>query len=126
MSQNYSPERDLQQRKAALDWFFAACEGSLPDAKDLSRKLYFSLSCEAVRCSSRLFNDGDLKRSKQLLESALTISSDADKSLAWAMSSCKHLMGRRTWQALQPMVTAVRKTGRSIKGFANRERVANF
>jgi glycosyltransferase involved in cell wall biosynthesis len=71
MSLAYTPEHDLQQRKAALDFFLQTCGDALPNAEQLHRRLFWSLGCQAVQPASRAFNEGKMELSERLSEFAL-------------------------------------------------------
>lgn len=100
---------DLHQRQAALECFFQTCSQALPNPPQLRRKLFWSLSCEAMGFASEAFNDGEMESSKQILEFALKLCPEVKKSLPWAMFACKRRMGLGAWRALQPATVGIRQ-----------------
>jgi len=99
---------DLQQRKAALDWFFRTCEYILPDAQRLRSQLVRSLGCDAVHLASGAFNDGQVEMCERLSESALALCPQIKRSIPWILLVCKRHMGLRLWRTLQPVVAGIR------------------
>lgn len=106
---------DLQQRKAALDFFMESCGNMLNDANHMRRGILRSLGYEAVGCASGAFNDGEMELSDQLAQFALLVFPEVKKSFAWAKLTCKRHLGLKRWRAVQPAVGALRQLGLSRK-----------
>lgn len=104
MSASYTTESwlpDLEQRKAALEWFFESCGYMFPDSRRLHRTLVSLLSREAVGYASASFNDGELEISMQCSAFALHIFPQVNRSVSWTKLTFKRFIGLRAWRALQ-------------------------
>lgn len=95
---------DLQQRQAALDYFFQTCDYILPDARDVHRRLFWSLGCEAIGFASTAFNMRKMEDSVQLSEFALVVCPSVKKSWPWTRLACKRLLGFNAWHILQATI----------------------
>jgi glycosyltransferase involved in cell wall biosynthesis len=91
---------DLQQRKAAIDYFFQTCSQVLPDAQHLHRRLLKPLSREAVGHASHAFNDNEMELSSRLSELAVSVYPEIRRSLPWALLTSKRWMGFRISRTL--------------------------
>jgi glycosyltransferase involved in cell wall biosynthesis len=91
---------DLEQRKAALDYFFQTCGLAVPDAQQLHRRLLRPLSREAVGHASHAFNDNEMELSSRLSELAVNIYPQIKRSLPWALFISKRWMGFRISRTL--------------------------
>ena len=109
MSRGYSPESDLFQRRSAFEYFLSSCGPVLPDAPKLREWLMGQLACDAVRCASRAFNEGDMELSKRLLDYAVKLDPNAKQSLPWMLLTLKRIMGLRIWLFLQPTTDRMRQ-----------------
>jgi glycosyltransferase involved in cell wall biosynthesis len=110
MSLKYAMEhwlRDLEQRKAAFDHFFAACGHITPDPGKLRRALFYSLGREAIGQASSAFNDGDMEISRRLTTFAVSTCPMITRSLACAKLALKRQMGLKAWQALESTVHGI-------------------
>ena len=102
-----NPLPDLEQRKAALDYFFKTCGGVLEHADALRQKAFWSLGCDAVGLSSSAFNAGSMEVSAQLSEFAVALCPKIKRSQPWLKLACKRRLGLRTWNALRPAVDRI-------------------
>ncbi len=110
MSLDYAMQhwlRDLEQRKAAFDHFFAICGHITPDSVKLRRSLFYSLGREAIGQASWAFNDGDMETSRRLTTFAVSTCPMITRSLAWAKLALKQQMGLKAWQALESTVHGI-------------------
>lgn len=99
---------EIQQRKAAFDYFFETCSDALPNSERLRRKLFWSLGAMAIGRASAALNEGEMEVSKQLAEFALAVCPHIKRSLGWIKLTCKWRMGPRAWRALRPAVSWIR------------------
>jgi glycosyltransferase involved in cell wall biosynthesis len=99
---------DLQQRKAAFDYFFETCSDRLPNPERLRRELFRSLSLIAVGRASGAFNEGEVQASQQLAEFAICAYPQIKTSLAWMKLMCKRRMGSKAWRVLETAVARIR------------------
>ena len=104
---NYLP--DLDQRKAAVDFFVRSCGHMLENAQQLHRKMLWSLGCRAIGFASAAFNDGDLEGSNRLSQFALSVCPKIKQSLPWSKLACKRYMGLKRWRVLQPAIARLRE-----------------
>jgi hypothetical protein len=96
---NFLP--DLEQRRAALDFFFHGCERVLADFPGIQRYLCCLLARDAVNYASMAFNEGYSDDCKALAAFAYRTSPIVTRSLPWAKLACKRCMGLRIWRSLQ-------------------------
>jgi len=106
---------DLQQREAALRFFYNAWSAKLPNAPRLLRNLLRPVSYEAVGYASEAFNEGDTEFCDQLSRFALNIFPPVKRSPHWLMFSLKRYMGIGVWRRLQPVVNWIRRKKPPIK-----------
>jgi hypothetical protein len=99
--------RDLEQRKAAFDHFFATCGHITSDSDKLRRALLYSLGREAIGQASSAFNDGDMEISGQLTAFAVCTCPTITRSLAWIKLALKRQMGIKAWQVLESTVQGI-------------------
>jgi glycosyltransferase involved in cell wall biosynthesis len=90
---------DLEQRKAALGWFFKTCDCVFPE-QHLRPRLLSLLSLDAISCASAAFNDGDVETSEEIQAFAVELFPAVKSSWAWKKLSCKRLLGPRMWCAM--------------------------
>jgi GT2 family glycosyltransferase len=100
---------DIQQRKEAFDCFMDACREILPDAEDTYRRFSRLLACDAVASASGAFSEGEMEVSKQLSALAFRLYPQVKRSAAWSKLTCKRVLGRSAWRALQPAVNSIRQ-----------------
>lgn len=100
---------DLQQRKAALEYFFKTCSNVLPNEQRLRRSLFQSLGAAAVGFSSAAFNHNNIENSRKLSDFALEVYPEIRRTLAWQRLAFKRCVGRRAWNVLQPSINMVRR-----------------
>jgi glycosyltransferase involved in cell wall biosynthesis len=100
---------DLEQRRAAFDCFFRACEHLLAGSAGLRKKMLYLLARDAVSQASKAFNGGELELCGNLTEFALRTSSKVARSLPWAKLACKRGMGLGVWRRLQPAAELMRR-----------------
>jgi hypothetical protein len=113
MSIGYSADGklpDLIQRKAALDLFFSSCGSLLPGRRDIEKRVYWQLACDAVSLGSAAFNEGATNIVNQACEYAVSIRPDIKWSRQWLALACKRCVGRSAWRLLRPNVTRLRNT----------------
>ncbi|MGZ4847552.1 MAG: glycosyltransferase family 2 protein [Halobacteriota archaeon] len=109
---------DLQQRKACFDYFFRNCSYIIPNAEDLSRRLYWALGCDAIAEANAAFNEGEMVISEKLSDYALFICPGVKVSVTWLMLYCKRGMGLTVWRAIRPAVIGIRQVVSIITGSA--------
>ena len=108
MSLNYmSLLPDLEQRKAALDYFYRTC--SFSTAQWLHQRALSSLARDAIGLASRAFNEGKMEVSGQFSEFAFDVCPKIKGSREWAKLTCKRRMGLRVWNALRPAFAKIRQ-----------------
>jgi hypothetical protein len=100
---------DLQQRKAAINYFIRTCRGLLPDAEQIHRELLRSLACDAVGFASSAFNNGEMELSRQLSQFAFEECPEITRSLDWVKLICKRHLGVEAWHLLQPSMARIRR-----------------
>jgi glycosyltransferase involved in cell wall biosynthesis len=100
---------DLQQREETFNIFFQTCGDVLPNARQLKRKLFRLLACEAVSLASVAFNEGNMEEFESISEFAARIYPEVRATLPWAKLACKRRLSYRTWHALQPIIARIRK-----------------
>jgi len=81
MANSFLPE--IQQRKAALDYFFTNCNHHLPDRKSLERRFYLSLGRSAVGLASAAFTNGQTTTAEELSRFALEMCPAVRFSRSW-------------------------------------------
>jgi GT2 family glycosyltransferase len=106
---------DLQQRKAALDYFFLACSLVVTNAEQLRRRQFWALSCDAIGLASSALNEGNTAASERLIEFAIQLSPDIRKSFPWFKLACKRCIPDKAWRAVQPAVADIRRVASSLK-----------
>lgn len=119
MQMNYYKEKslaDIQQRKAAIDYVFENFGDSVPDYKQLHRRLLKHLGRETVGYASHAFNDNEMELSEQLAKLALSLDPKIKRSIPWMFLKCKRYMGTRLSHALVPVITLIRQTAIRLFG----------
>lgn len=104
MSLSYSTQRflpDLEQRKAALRYFFQTCGHLIVNSAQVQQALLCSLALDAVGFASEAFNHDDQVRVEQLSAFASCTSPKVKTSLAWAKLIAKRCVGVQIWRACQ-------------------------
>jgi hypothetical protein len=114
MEEGFLP--DIQQRKAAVDYFFQTCGPLLPDRRRLQRKFYRLLARDAVGLGSSAFNAGKIQSSRALCDFALGICPEIRWSLAWMKFACKRRVSYKAWRALLPIWAVIRRVYDSRTG----------
>jgi glycosyltransferase involved in cell wall biosynthesis len=102
MSDGYSPEQDILERKAAIDHFLTCCASRLTRADELSARLNRLLALDAVACASAAFNEGASENSARFSKLALSIDPNVQRSSRWHFLTCKRVLGLRGWQLIGP------------------------
>jgi hypothetical protein len=105
MSLQYTRRRDLEQRKAALDIFFAESGATLRDSRAYRRTLYRFLGCDAMRCASAAFNDGDIAGCEELRELAHELCSRIWFSAPSIALTGKRILGVRASRHLRTVLS---------------------
>src|SRR5262249_23190407 len=100
---------DLEQRKAALDCFFADSKGAWPDPDRLRRRTYDDLAVITVAMAGQTFNRGDVAECERILEFAIRLSPAVRRSREWSRVMWKRRMGVRLWSAVHPLLLTVRR-----------------
>jgi hypothetical protein len=100
---------DIQQRKAAVKYFFQTCGPLLPNTDRLQRKLYWLLARDAVRLGSAAFNAGKIQSSQALCDFALRTCPHIRWSFAWMKFACKRRISYKAWRALLPIWALMRR-----------------
>lgn len=109
MSRGYSAAKDVQQRKAALDYFFQGYQGLLHGSERLRTKAYHALACEAVSLASVSFNEGKIDECQQAAEMAREISPGITTSPCWIRLALKRRLGLDVWRCIMPALTVLRE-----------------
>jgi len=104
---------DLQQRKAALDCFFRTC--SIPNARQLRKRLFRALSCDAINLASCALNEGETAACERLTEVALQLSPTIKKSFPWLKIVCKRQLSDKARRSLQSALTEMRRVTAFLK-----------
>ncbi len=102
MSLSYSAQRflpDLEQRKAALDYFFQSCEHIITNSAEVQEALLYSLALDAVGFASEAFNHDEQAQVNQLSAFAISTFPKIKASKAWAKLSVKRFIGVNAWHA---------------------------
>ncbi|MBZ6077734.1 glycosyltransferase family 2 protein [Microvirga puerhi] len=92
---------DLQQRKAAIDYFFETSGSLLPNADHLRHRVYRSFGQAAVKRASAAFNDGLLDISAQIQRYVLEVCPEVRHSWPWTKLVCKQTLGLKGWNVLK-------------------------
>jgi glycosyltransferase involved in cell wall biosynthesis len=95
---------DLQQRKAALDFFICECPGFISEDGRLCTRLLRLLSLDAISAASVAFNEGKLIDSEGIEGFATDVFPRVKRSWPWFKLSCKRFIGFRVWSALRPFI----------------------
>ena len=114
MSLGYMAEgflHDMEQRKAALDYFFLSCGNLLPDGNRLRRDAYWSMGRAMLGLASLSFDRGNMNASEQLRELAVVACPRVRRSMSWVKLGCRRALGYDTWLSLAPVVNCVRRLG---------------
>jgi len=106
---------DVEQRKAALDFFLQACGFMLPNAGQLRRRLFRALSCDAICLASSALNEGQTEVSDRLTEWALQLCPEVTRSFPWAKLWCKRRIPGPALRALQPASARFRQLRSSLR-----------
>ena len=106
---------DLEQRKAAIECFFQACSSDVPNARQLQRRLIWSLSRDAISRASTAYNKGNTAVCQRLSDFARQVCPEIQRSLPWATLVCKQRMPYVLWCALQPVLARIRHGALSMK-----------
>ncbi|MCU1308777.1 MAG: glycosyl transferase [Acidobacteriaceae bacterium] len=112
MSLSYTAQRwlpDLEQRKAALEYFYHGCGNIVPHSATLLEEQLYLLSRRAVGHASAAFNDGSPEAVEQLSRFAVQTCPRITRSFSWAKLKSKRAVGLRTWRALRPLADAIRR-----------------
>ncbi|AWM88943.1 glycosyltransferase family A protein [Microvirga sp. 17 mud 1-3] len=109
MSQGYMSNvfPDLQQRKAAIDYFFENDGSALPDADKLRQHVDRSFGHAAIKRASTAFNEGLPDLSDQIRTYALSTCPDIKYSWPWMKLAGKRTIGTRGWNALRSVQHAI-------------------
>jgi glycosyltransferase involved in cell wall biosynthesis len=113
MSNGYSLEEDLLQRKAAIEHFLNSSAARLTSADDLRAWLTRQLALSAINCASAAFNEGATESSARLSKLALNIDPNVQRSGRWWFLACKRAFGLRGWQLVRPAVDWLRSSSRN-------------
>jgi glycosyltransferase involved in cell wall biosynthesis len=111
MQTSYYRERqfpDLQQRKAAIDCFIAACAPLLNGSSNLRRRLLRPMSSEAIQCANGAFTDGATELANNLCRLATDLDPTVTRTLPWHLLTCKRLMGRTVWLTIRSVAAPFR------------------
>jgi Glycosyl transferase family 2 len=100
---------DVQQRKAALDYYFQTCSDVLPNPQTLRHKLYWLLGVDAISLASAAFNEGQTNACEKLTDYALDICPNIKRSFVWQKLTFKRVIGFKIWLTLQPIVSFLRQ-----------------
>jgi glycosyltransferase involved in cell wall biosynthesis len=96
---------DLEQRKAALEWFFQSRDCMFPD-RQLRARLLRMLSLDAISCASAAFNEGKMNTSENIEAFAVGVCPGVKRSWPWIKLACKRFVGFRAWCSMRPSHTA--------------------
>jgi GT2 family glycosyltransferase len=113
---------DLEQRKAALEWFFQTCGYMLPNAEQLRGWLFGGLSRDAINLASTALNEGKPAVSERLAEWALQLFPEIRKSFPWKKLWCKRHVPGRALRFLLPASASFRQ----LRSFARRKRLPSY
>jgi hypothetical protein len=97
MSLGYGAVRDLQQRQAAIDWFFRGCSDRLPNAEALQQNAAKALGEDALSLAHWAFRSGDETASKELSQFAKEVYPPIRNSLEYAKAALKQRLGTGTF-----------------------------
>ena len=100
--------RDLEQRLAALDMFFAAHGHEIDGSGPLRALAHERLAIDALWSASHAFDRGDASASGELRAFAARLQPDLMRSAAWSRLTWKRRMGVRAWAAVRPLVDGLR------------------
>jgi glycosyltransferase involved in cell wall biosynthesis len=100
---------DVEQRKAAINFFFRGCGFMLPNAEQLRGRLFRELSCDAICLASGALNEGQTAISERLTEWALQLCPEVKRSFAWVKLWCKRHIPRPILRVLQPTIASFRQ-----------------
>jgi glycosyltransferase involved in cell wall biosynthesis len=100
---------DLQEREAALSFFFRDCAAHLDNAEEIRQEMLNALAIDAVICANGAFHESEMALVDQLAHFALRISPVITRNMAWKKLRLKRLLGPKRWHALKPAIAALRK-----------------
>ena len=107
--QRYLP--DIEQRKAALDTFFANSAHKVSHPARLRCSMFDKLAIESIGLASAALNDGDLQLAEQLCEFGLRTSPKVKRSWAWVKFEGKRRIGVHKWHVLRPAANRIHRAG---------------
>lgn len=100
---------DLQQRKAAIDYFLASSNRVLPDARELHDRLLKALAKDAVGASSAAFGQDNREISEEISQFACNLWPEVRRTRSWHLLAIKRLIGNKLWRILAPAAARIRK-----------------
>jgi glycosyltransferase involved in cell wall biosynthesis len=98
---------DLEQRKAALDWFLRSSVDALDDVEEMRSRAYTKLSIDALSRAHRAIMLGDANTSRRLAEFASAIDPSIKYSALWGKLMVKQILGKR-WLGLLKLASPSR------------------
>jgi len=113
MSLRYMADRwypDLQQRKAAFNYFLEDCANVLPHPGHIRQRFSKLLAQDALDFANGAFNDGDSSSFDKLYNFALQEYPAITWSSTWMKLLVKRTLGIPRWQTLQPCIARHRVT----------------
>jgi glycosyltransferase involved in cell wall biosynthesis len=108
MQLQYAHLGDFQQRKAAFDVLFREYGGRIADRDRLQRRAYQALATEAFWAASGVFDDGQSRLCRELLEFAVGTDPTLPSRPEWSRLRWKQRLGPRAWGLLRPIVERLR------------------
>jgi glycosyltransferase involved in cell wall biosynthesis len=96
---------DLQQRGAALDYFFLHHAHMIPYAAKVQVRNKYLLACSATACASAAFEQGQNDVASELVRFALGIAPRVRLSKAWMKFACKRLLGLSMTRTLRSFLS---------------------
>jgi glycosyltransferase involved in cell wall biosynthesis len=92
---------DLQQRKLAIDVIFGNYGDRFQDAAGLKNEMHQGLAEAAVRAAGGPFNIGDIDGCDRILDLAVEVFPNIEKSLLWRVFALRRHLGPRIWAMLR-------------------------
>lgn len=91
---------DLQQRKAAIDYFLAHDGRALPHPHAVARALARELALDALGCASDALRDGQAETARKVQAYAASVFPPIRFSVVWAKLAVRRRLGRRVSASL--------------------------
>lgn len=108
---------DLQQRRSAIEAFYASCEYALGQDGTLKESLLAPLALAAVRDASKFLDMERADLSRRLMNFASETDPSIRKSFVWKTTRCKFHIGTKTWQRMSRWIEIIREPASRLSAY---------